>query len=136
MPIQASSTCCCSRYNTIDLEALGIQHHDLYMMDAPISEEVWNTIKPLPSDKAPGPDGFTGHFYKASWPIIKGDIMAVVSALRRRDFKNFKLLNTAYITLIPKSEGANQAKDFRPISLIHSFAKLIKKSLSIGWLFG
>jgi hypothetical protein len=125
------------RHNTIDLEDLGIQHHDLYMMDVPISEEeVWNTIKLLPSNKASDPDGFTGHFYKACWPIIKGDIMAAISALWRRYFRNFRLLNKTYITLIPKSEGANQAKDFRPISLIHSFAKLIKKSLSIGWLFG
>jgi hypothetical protein len=119
------------RHNTIDLEALGIQHHDLYMMDAPISEEeVWNTIKLLPSDKAPSPDDFAGCFYKACWPIIKGDIMTAVSALWRRDFRNFRLLNTAYITLIPKSEGANQAKDFRPISLIHSFTKLITKILA------
>jgi hypothetical protein len=23
-------------------------------------------------DKAPGPDRFTGHFYRTTWPIIKG----------------------------------------------------------------
>jgi hypothetical protein len=34
---------------------------DLTDLDAPFSEkEVWETIKQLPSDKAPGLDGFTG----------------------------------------------------------------------------
>jgi hypothetical protein len=32
--------------------------HDLAELDSPIVEkEVWETIKQLPSDKAPGPDG-------------------------------------------------------------------------------
>jgi hypothetical protein len=35
------------------------------------------------------------------------------------------LLNSAYLTLIPKKEEAVNPKDFRPISLIHSFGKLI-----------
>jgi hypothetical protein len=29
------------------------------------------------------------------------------------------------ITLIPKVEGTDQVNDFRPISLVHSFAKLV-----------
>jgi hypothetical protein len=50
---------------TINLEALNIPHHDLADLEAPISEEgVWKAICSLPSDKAPGPDGFTGNFYK------------------------------------------------------------------------
>jgi hypothetical protein len=84
----------------------------------------------LPADKAPGPDVFTRRFYKACWNIIKGDIMAAVSTVWRRDFRNFRLLNTAYITLIPKKDDATQLGDFRPISLIHSFAKLLMKILA------
>lgn len=120
-----------NREHTLDLEALGIQQHDLEALDAPISEEeVWTVIKQLPADKAPGPDGFTGRFYKSCWPTIKEDIMAAVSAVWRRDFRNFRLLNSAYITLLPKKDEATEAKDFRPISLIHSFAKLIMKILA------
>jgi hypothetical protein len=38
---------------------------DLSSLEAPFSEkEVRDTIGALPSDKAPGPDGFTGKFYK------------------------------------------------------------------------
>jgi hypothetical protein len=54
------------REHSIDLQALGIPTHNLTILDSPFSEkEVWETIKQLPSDKAPGPDGFMGRFYKA-----------------------------------------------------------------------
>jgi hypothetical protein len=51
--------------------------------------------------------------------------MAAVSAIWSRKFMNFGILNTAYITLLPKKEAADEPKDFWPISLVHSFAKLI-----------
>jgi hypothetical protein len=110
---------------------LGLNSHNLADLDMPFSEEeVWATVKKIPSDKAPGPDGFTGRFYKACWPIIKGDIMAAISAIWSRKFMGFGALNTAYITLLPKKVDAEQAKDFRPISLVHSCAKLVTKQLA------
>jgi hypothetical protein len=57
-------------------------------------------------------------------------MMRAVSAVWSRRFKIFDNLNSDYITLIPKVIGADQVKDFRPISLVHSFAKLIIKLLS------
>ena len=36
----------------------------------------------------------------------------------------------AYITLLPKKDDAASIRDFRPISLVHSFAKLITKLLA------
>lgn len=126
------------RDSTINLEEVQVPTHDLTKLDAPFSEEeVWKTINSLPSDKAPGPDGFTGKFYKSYWQIIKVDIMAAVSAIWGRKMRNFEQLNSAYITLLPKKEEATNIKDFRPISLVHSFAKLITKLLAnrlAGWL--
>jgi hypothetical protein len=40
-------------------------------------------------------------------------------------------LNSAQVVLILKVEIANEPKDFRPISLIHSFAKLLTKVLAL-----
>jgi hypothetical protein len=40
------------------------------------------------------------------------------------------MLNSAYITLIPKKAQADQVKDFRAISVVHSFAKLVTKMLA------
>jgi hypothetical protein len=71
-----------NREVTIDLEALGVPSPELANLDAPFSEEeVWETIKHLPSDKASRPDGFTGRFYKTCWPIIKTDVMAAISCV-------------------------------------------------------
>ena len=73
---------CTVREHTINLAELGIVTHDLSDLELPFTEdEVWRTIQQLPSDKAPGPDGFTGRFYKSCWPIIKEDIMTAISAV-------------------------------------------------------
>jgi len=116
---------------TVNLEELNIPRFDMSDLETPFTEEeIWKTICSLPSNKAPGPDNFTGNFYKACWPLIKDDIMAAVSAVWSRKFGNFNLLNSAYITLIPKKEDASHVRDFRPISLVHSFDKLIAKILA------
>jgi len=88
---------------TVNLTELDMPSLDLTELETPFSEqEVWKTINLLPSDKAPGPDGFTGKFYKVCWQIIKVDIMAALSAVWSREFDNFELLNSAFITLLPK----------------------------------
>jgi hypothetical protein len=57
-----------------------------------------NAINYLPSDKSPGPDGFTGRFYKTCWSIIKDELMAAVMADWNGRFDNFHKLNSAFIT--------------------------------------
>jgi exonuclease III len=119
------------RENSLNLDALGMPSFNLNEVDVPFSEEeVWDTVKSMPSDKAPGSDGFTGRLYKACWVTIKADVMAAISCVWARKFRNMGLLNSAFITLLPKVEGAAQVKDFRPISLVHSFAKLVTKMMA------
>jgi hypothetical protein len=89
------------RSYTMDFNTLGIQQHDLHDLDAPFTiEEVWAVVKELPLDKAPGPDGFTGRFYKVCWDIIKKDIMAALVAVHKGHISKFKLLYTTFITLL------------------------------------
>nr|XP_034580478.1 uncharacterized protein LOC117843854 [Setaria viridis] len=121
----------CTWDRTIDLTGLNIPGYNLEALDIPFTEEeVWNTIKQLPSDKASGPDGFTGRFYKSCWSVIKDDMMAAVHTVWGKFFRNLWMLNSAYITLMPKRSDAEQVKDFIPISLVHSFAKLVTKILA------
>jgi hypothetical protein len=120
-----------NREHTINLQELGIPSHNLADLVLPFTEdEVWLTIKKLPTDKAPGPDGLTGRFYKSCWSIIKKDIMTTISWVWSRKMVGLTPLNTAYITLLPKKEEAEEPKDFRPISLVHCFAKLLTKMLA------
>jgi hypothetical protein len=115
----------------LNFNSLGIQSKDLSALDCCFSEkEVWDTIKELPSDRAPGPDGFTGLFYKMAWPIIKQDIMRAFHALWAIDGRSFYLVNQAYMVLLKKKADAALVSDYRPISLVHSFAKLFTKVLA------
>lgn len=118
------------RTSSLDLNFFHRNGMDLTPLDSPITEEVWATIQTLPTDRAPGPDGFTGRFYKACWQVIKTDFMAAIITLQQGDDRKLWLLNSAYITLIPKKPDALSLKDFRPISLVHSFAKLTSKVLA------
>lgn len=75
-------------------------------------------------------DVFTALFYQTCWGIIKGDVMAAFFCLGCSRSNNFNLLNQALITLFPKKLELQEPKDYRPISLLHSFAKLFSKVLS------
>lgn len=116
---------------TLNLQAFHHKEVDLSALDSPISEEeVWGVVKELAMDKAPGLDGFTGRFYKSCWHTIKQDIMQAIGALHGGDARMLHLLNSAYMVLIPKTEEAVHVGDYRLISLVHSFAKLITKILA------
>jgi hypothetical protein len=56
--------------------------------------------------------------------------MAAIISLQQGDSRKLWLLNSAYLTLISEKEEAVTAKDFRPTSLIHSFAKLVTKIMA------
>jgi hypothetical protein len=112
-------------------DALNLPSPNLDGLDDAFTEnEVKEAIMDMPSDKAPGPDGFNGKFFKSCWEIIKGDVMAAMNCFSDLRARNLHWLNTANIVLLPKKDGAEEITDFRPISLIHGFAKIVAKVLS------
>ena len=72
--------------------------------------------------------------------IIKDDLLAVVNCVHSLRGQNCHLINMANIALLPKRNGAQEASDFRPISLMHSFPKLVSRmmasrlALEVHWL--
>jgi hypothetical protein len=107
-----------------------IQPIDLSELDHPFStDKIESLIKELPTDQAPGPDGFNGMFIKKCWPIIKEDFVAFI-----RDFyngsSNLKCLNNSFITLVPKKESPACVNDYRPISLLEGPIKILTKLLA------
>jgi hypothetical protein len=83
----------------------------------------------MPNDKAPGPDGLTGLFYKKCWEIML-DVVNVFNAFWSQDSMSFHHLNDAYMILLKKKDQPVEIRDYRPISLIHSFGKLVTKCLA------
>jgi hypothetical protein len=84
----------------------------------------------LPPDKAPGPDGFTTHFFQVAWLVIRHDVMSVFDAFWRLDTRHLHNTNDALMTLLPKTVNTVTIRDYRPIALIHSITKLIAKVLA------
>jgi hypothetical protein len=62
--------------------------------------------------------------------VIKDDIMEALRVIQEGDGRKLHLLNLAFLILIPKKPDVVEVKDFRPISIVHSFAKLVTKILA------
>jgi retron-type reverse transcriptase len=57
--------------------------------------------------------------------------MAAIDSLYNLRSQDLNLLNKANIILVPKKDGVESIRDFRPISLIHGVAKIITKVLAL-----
>jgi hypothetical protein len=119
------------RTRSLKLNNLGWQPKDLHHLELPIlTTELHQVILDAPKEKSPGPDGFIGIFFSLWWDIIKIDLMNAVQHFFTLNQKGLHLLNQAFIVLIPKKANPQRITDFSPISLIHSFAKMISKILA------
>ena len=117
------------RANMEGLSFSKLEDQEAVRLEKPFTEEeVFSALHELNGEKSPGPDGYTVAFWQFSWETIKGEVMFVF-----KDFfvssKFVKSLNSTFIVMVPKKEGADDFKDFRPISLVGSLYKLIAKVL-------
>ena len=86
-------------------------------MNGPItSTEIETIIKNLPTNKRPGPDGFTGEFYQK----FREELTPILLKLFQKIVEEGKLPNSfceATITLIPKPDkNIAKKEDYRPAS--------------------
>ena len=99
-------------------------------MEIPFSEEkIFVALSDLGKDKAPRPNGFAMAFWLFCLDVVKVEIMGFFREFHERG-RFVKSLNVTFLILVPKKGGAEDLKDFRPISLVGSLYKLLAKVLA------
>ncbi|XP_026383544.1 uncharacterized protein LOC113279042 [Papaver somniferum] len=96
----------------------------------PDEAEIRNATFDLNQDGAPGPDGFTDVFYKATWDIIKSNLVQAIQYCWQNNIIPSGM-NSNFIVLIPKIKGAKNAKHFRPIGLSNFCFKINTKIITM-----
>ncbi|GKB66441.1 putative RNA-directed DNA polymerase [Tanacetum coccineum] len=99
-------------------------------LEEPFTEkEVWEAVCGCDSDKAPSPDGFNFKYIKRYWDTIKRELVDAVKWFwQKGEFS--KGCNASFVTLVPKVDDPLGLGDYRPISLIGSYYKIISKLLA------
>ncbi|XP_071688454.1 uncharacterized protein [Rutidosis leptorrhynchoides] len=92
-------------------------------------EELWNAINECEPNKALRPDGFNLNFYKKFFWLIKGDLMKALEWFHTQN-EISKGCNASFFTLIPKVIDPISLGEYRPISFIESYYKIIAKILA------
>nr|GFA68048.1 RNA-directed DNA polymerase, eukaryota [Tanacetum cinerariifolium] len=99
-------------------------------MDRSVSRDeirvaVWNCDE----NKSLGPDGYTFEFFRRYWSFIGSNFCSAVECFFESGSFS-KGNNSSFIALIPKVTDVKFVTDFRPISLIGCFYKVVTKILT------
>lgn len=89
-------------------------------------QELIESICKLHLNKAPKPNNFTIHFYRACWYIIKKGLIWMLNWTKGKD-KIGGGTNSTFLVLITKDVNPSSFNRFQPISLCNASYKILTK---------
>lgn len=113
------------------------------LLDLPITEEeVLDGLRSMPAGKSPGKDGIPPEFFRWGWEFMKSLLVGAIHDVWEAGTMGEEL-NESLIALVPKKEAHRSVDNWRPISLLSTFYKVIAKVLANRiapfmdqWMFG
>ncbi|XP_026383990.1 uncharacterized protein LOC113279509 [Papaver somniferum] len=114
----------------LDVIPFVISLEDQNMLDKiPDEQEIKDILFNMDPESSPGPDGFTGCFYRACWHIIHLDVVITIHfCWERRFIPNG--LNSNFLVLLRKVQGDKSPNQFRPIGLSNVSFKIFTKIIT------
>lgn len=103
-----------------------IQKEKMLLM--PSAEEITKLMFSLNPSKAPGPDGLSSAFYKATLSLLGAECVTSIQGFFNSGFLP-KTANSTILSLVPKFPGATRISDYRPISCLSIIYKVISRLL-------
>ncbi|GKE72401.1 hypothetical protein Tco_1534442, partial [Tanacetum coccineum] len=114
---------CCDRVEKILVD-------DAFLVEKDFTEEeILEVVRACGGDKAPGPDGFNFKYIRKFWDILKVDLVSAIKWFGDK-MEISRGCNSSFVTIIPKVMDPIGLRDFRPISLIGCYYKIIAKVLA------
>ncbi|WPK22793.1 hypothetical protein PUMCH_000005 [Australozyma saopauloensis] len=110
----------------LDLPA--IEAEDAFRLDRPFTQDELYSCLQTKSDSAPGEDGLTYKFWKATWDMYGEMLTKTANGLMEGIIPNS--MTTILLTMIPKVPNSNEIKNFRPIALINTSLRLICQAIN------
>jgi Reverse transcriptase (RNA-dependent DNA polymerase) len=107
-------------------------------LDLPLTiEELDMSMQQSNMNSAPGVDGVSNKFIKKVWHWIRTPLLNYAHCCFRKGTLT-KTFNTACIKLIPKKGDTGQLKNWRPISLLSCYYKIISRCINnrLGTVIG
>jgi hypothetical protein len=107
-----------------------LKDNERIKLDRPLCvEELDKALDKANVKSAPGVDGFSYRFIKNFWEIYRYPLFSVAKeGLEQNSLPSF--FKTAIIKLIPKKGDVSKIKNWRPISLLSNFYKIISRVIN------
>jgi len=102
---------------------------NMMLIKCPDFLEIKTVVFNLNGKSVTGPNGFGGVFYHSCWDIIGTNVCNVVQQIFKQNWV-LPGMNSNVVFFIPKIQGVDSIKDYRPIVVANFKFKIISKILA------